>query len=53
MTLDYKTAELAPGDGVVIPEGAVQGMEAFPGQEDVAYIVIGIYRGSGGKAITV
>ncbi len=53
ITIDNETAELGPGDGVVIPEGAVHVMEAPSGQEDVEYIALGISRGAGGKTITV
>jgi mannose-6-phosphate isomerase-like protein (cupin superfamily) len=53
ITIDHETAELGPGDGVVIPSGAVHVMEAPAGQEDVEYIVMGLSRGAGGKTITV
>lgn len=47
-----ETGELAAGDAVVIPAGAVHVMEASGGR-DVEYIALGISLGTGGRTIVI
>ncbi len=52
ITVERQTAELGPGDAVVIPIGSTHHMTNI-GSGDVEYIALGISQGRGGKTVVV